>query len=81
MRNAMIRLETPTIAEPWRALGNITDEIVARLEQPHPQQVECACEGKGSPDLRSLGSSERGWALAMNRQVMHEREDIRPAGM
>ena len=77
MRNAMIRLETPTIAEPWRALGNITDEIVARLDQPHPRQVERAREGKGSPDLRSLGG-ERGAAPVMNRQ--HERRDTLLAG-
>ena len=51
----MTELQTPTVVEPWRVLGNIADEIVTRLEEPHSRQVERACEGKRPPDLRSPG--------------------------
>ena len=51
----MIGLQTPRGGEPWRVLGNIADEIVARLEEPHSRQVERACEGKRPLGLRFPG--------------------------
>ena len=52
----MIGLQTPTVVEPWRVLGNIADETVTRLEEPHSRQVERACEGKRPPGFRFPGA-------------------------
>ncbi len=51
----MIELQNPTIAEPWRVLGNVADEIVTRLEKPHSQHVGHVFKGEASPDLRFSG--------------------------
>ena len=53
----MTQLQTPMIAEPWRALGNIADEIVAHLERPHTRQVERACESKDRSTFALLAAT------------------------
>ena len=78
--NAMTGLHPPTLAEPWRVLGNIADEIVTRLEKPHSRQVDRAFIGDASPDLRSPGGEARRDSARHELASDARTWEIRPTG-